>query len=71
MRNHNLPVTSPLQDFWQLVHGPLAHWAEQRPDAIALQSEDASWTFSQLHAEVQRRRAKLVLPTPIGPSTTM
>ena len=60
MSAHDLPVTSPLQDFWQLVHGPLAHWAEQRPDAIALQSEDASWTFAQLHAEVQRRRAKLV-----------
>ena len=54
------PSSAPLQGLWQLVHGPLAHWAEHRPDVIALQSEDASWTFAQLHAEVQKRCAALI-----------
>lgn len=55
-----LPVSAPLQGFWQLVHGPLAHWAKQRPDAIALESEAGRWSFSQLHAEVLKRSTKLL-----------
>ena len=55
-----LPVSAPLESFWQLVHGPLAHWAEQRPDVIALESEAGVWTFAQLHTAVQQRSAKLI-----------
>ncbi len=54
------PSSAPLQGLWQLVHGPLAHWAEHRPEVIALQSEEAAWTFAQLHAEVQKRSATLI-----------
>ena len=50
----------PLEDFWALVHGPLAHWAQQRGDAVALQNEWEAWTFAQLHTEVLRRSAALV-----------
>lgn len=50
----------PPEDFWALVHGPLAHWAQQRGDAVALQNEWEAWTFAQLHAEVLRRSAALV-----------
>ncbi|MBV8249233.1 MAG: AMP-binding protein [Comamonas sp.] len=55
-----LPAQAPLQGFWQLVHGPLAHWAQQRPEVIALQSEEQAWTFARLHAEVLTRSASLV-----------
>ena len=30
------PLAAPLQHPWTLVHGPLEHWARQRPDALAL-----------------------------------
>ena len=40
-----LPVSAPLEGFWQLVHGPLAYWAQQRPDAIALGCEAGAWAF--------------------------
>jgi len=43
-----------------LVHGPLAHWAQQRGAAVALQNESEAWTFARLHAEVLRRSAALV-----------
>ncbi|MDR0215168.1 MAG: AMP-binding protein [Comamonas sp.] len=56
----NLPAHAPLHGFWQLVHGPLAHWAQHRPEVIALQSEEGSWTFAQLHAEVQKRSQALI-----------
>ena len=55
-----LPVSAPLEGFWQLVHGPLAHWAQQQPDLIALESEAGAWTFAQLHTAVQQRSAKLI-----------
>lgn len=51
--NHLL--AAPLQGFWELVHGPLAHWARVKPDAMALQSETRSISFAQLHAEVSKR----------------
>ena len=54
------PLHAPLQGLWQLVHGPLAHWAEHRPDVIALENETQSWTFAQLHREVLLRSARLV-----------
>ena len=37
------------------VHGPLAHWARERPDAVALASGEHALGFAELHAEVQRR----------------
>ncbi|MDN5506110.1 MAG: hypothetical protein L0H10_20150, partial [Comamonas sp.] len=55
-----LAAAAPLQGAWQLVHGPLAHWAQHRPDGVALQSEAGSWTFGRLHAEVEQRSARLV-----------
>lgn len=54
------PSHAPLQGLWQLVHGPLAHWAEHRPQVIALENESQSWTFAQLHREVLLRSARLV-----------
>lgn len=55
-----LSAAAPLQGFWQLVHGPLAYWAQHRPDVVALQSEADSWTFDRLHTEVELRSARLV-----------
>ena len=49
------PLAAPLQGFWQLVHGPLAHWAQQRPDDIALRSASMHYSFAALYAEVQTR----------------
>ena len=57
---NDLPGAAPLQGLWQLVHGPLAHWAQHRPEVIALQSEEQAWTFARLHKEVQKRSAILV-----------
>lgn len=54
------PAHAPLQGFWQLVHGPLAHWARHRPDVVALQSEAGTLNFAQLHAEVQKRCQALI-----------
>ncbi|MDR0204736.1 MAG: AMP-binding protein [Delftia acidovorans] len=54
------PLAAPLQAPWDLVHGPLAHWARERPEAIALQSEAGLWRFAELHAAVARRSAALV-----------
>ncbi|WP_280190667.1 AMP-binding protein [Delftia sp. PS-11] len=57
---HPHPLAAPLQAPWTLVHGPLAYWAEQRPEAIALQSEAGQWTFGALYQAVQERSAALV-----------
>ncbi|WP_255576341.1 AMP-binding protein [Comamonas sp. Y33R10-2] len=54
-----LPACAPLQDFWQLVHGPLAHWAQNRPDVVALESEAGTLTFAQLHTAVEQQSAQL------------
>lgn len=54
------PLAAPLQAPWTLVHGPLAHWARERPGAIALQSEAGQWTFAALHAAVLERSAARV-----------
>ena len=41
---------------WQrLVHGPLAHWAQQRPDAIAIDDGEQRIRFADLHATVQQQ----------------
>ncbi|MFD2756027.1 AMP-binding protein [Comamonas terrae] len=57
---HPHPLAAPLEGIWTLVHGPLAHWARERPEAIALQNETTQWTFAQVHEEVLRRSATLV-----------
>ena len=54
------PLAAALQPPWTLVHGPLAHWARERPGAIALQSEAGQWTFADLQAAVLQRSAALV-----------
>ncbi|QIL80434.1 AMP-binding protein [Diaphorobacter sp. HDW4A] len=51
------PLAAPLHGFWELVHGPLAHWAALTPNAVALRSETHSLSFAQLHDEVVARRA--------------
>lgn len=43
-----------------LVHAPVAHWAAQKPEAIALQSEAGQWSFARLHAAVLERSAALI-----------
>lgn len=53
------PLAAPLQGPWTLVHGPLEHWARERGDAIALQSEKECWRFAELHEQVLRRSATL------------
>ena len=44
-----------MQDWQQYVHTPLAHWAQQRPDAIAVDDGTQVLSFAQLHAAVQQR----------------
>ena len=44
---------------FQQVHAPLAHWAAQRPGAIALAHETGHLTFAELHARVQQRAQAL------------
>src|SRR5260370_22090275 len=61
------PLAAPLQHPWTLVHGPLEHWARQRPDALALQSEAGQWSFAALHAPVLQPSAALVA----GPAPEM
>ncbi|WP_353235456.1 AMP-binding protein [Diaphorobacter ruginosibacter] len=48
-----------LQGFWRFVHGPLAHWAQRRPSAIALESETRSVSFAELHEQVAARSARI------------
>ena len=52
-------LAAPLQGIWQWVHGPLAHWAHERPNAPALQSETRTLTFCQLHERVIERSASI------------
>ena len=42
-----------LQNWQQLVHGPLAHWAQATPDAVAVDDGAQALSFAQLHAAVQ------------------
>ena len=44
---------------FQQVHAPLAHWAGQRPGAVALAHETGHLTFAELHARVQQRAQAL------------
>ncbi len=59
-RHFTHPLAAPLQGFWELVHGPLAHWARTRPHAVALQNETRSVSFSQLNGLVNERRQQLI-----------
>lgn len=44
-----------MHDWQTLVHSPLAHWAHQRPDAMAVDDGDTRLSFAQLHTAVQQR----------------
>ncbi len=46
----------PLTD---LVHAPLAHWANVRGDAVAISDGSRNLTFAELYAAVQQRAAAL------------
>lgn len=51
-------MTVPLHA--DLVHAPLAHWAKERPQAVALDDGTRELTFSELHAASQCVAAQLV-----------
>ncbi|QNP49035.1 AMP-binding protein [Diaphorobacter aerolatus] len=53
-------LAAALHDFWELVHGPLAHWARLTPHATALRSESRSLSFAQLQGEVELRREAII-----------
>ncbi|KAF1019150.1 MAG: putative acyl--CoA ligase YhfT [Paracidovorax wautersii] len=44
---------------FETVTAPLAHWAHERPDALALADETRQWTFAELQAAVRSRAAAL------------
>ncbi len=46
---------APLPALFQLVHGPLAHWSQVQPQALALSNGAEQLSFAQLHERVQRR----------------
>ncbi len=48
----------PLPAF-ERVHAPLAHWAAQRPQALALADEHGALDFATLQAQVRHRAAML------------
>ncbi|WP_312835078.1 AMP-binding protein [Comamonas sp.] len=52
-------LTAPLAGWQRLVHGPLAHWAQQRPDAIAIDDGQQRMGFADLHAAVQQHAQAL------------
>ncbi len=43
-----------------LVHSPLADWAQTRPEVVALDDGHTSLTFSQLHAAVEQHAQALI-----------
>lgn len=49
---------------FRLVHAPLAYWARERPQALALCSETQQLTFAALHALVARRAQALAQSPP-------
>ncbi|MDE2413428.1 MAG: AMP-binding protein [Comamonadaceae bacterium] len=52
-------MAGPLPDPFALVHGPLAHWARERPGALALASEACRLSFAELHERVQAHARRL------------
>lgn len=51
-------LDAPLPEAFQLVHGPLAHWSQAQPEAVALSNGHERLTFAQLQARVaQQARA--------------
>ena len=52
-------MSAALADWQQLVHGPLAHWAQTTPQALALDDGTQRLSFAELHAAVQARAAAL------------
>ncbi|MDR2328124.1 MAG: AMP-binding protein [Comamonas sp.] len=58
MSGSQAPLTQ-LAPWQRLVHGPLAHWAQQRPDAIAIDDGQQRICFADLHAAVQQQSQAL------------
>lgn len=52
-------LATPLPHWQRLVHGPLAHWAQQRPNAIAIDDGQQRIRFADLHAAVQQQAQAL------------
>ena len=48
-----------MQDWQQWVHSPLAHWAQHKPQALAIDDGNQQLSFAQLHAAVQQRMQAL------------
>lgn len=44
-----------MHDWQQLIHTPLAHWAQQQPKSVAVDDGEQALSFAQLHAAVQQR----------------
>ena len=49
----------PLPEAFELVHGPLAHWSQVRPGAVALANGRQQLTFAQLLARVAQQAQAL------------
>ena len=49
----------PANGLANLVHAPLAHWARQRSDAVAVRNAQNTLTFAGLHSAVQSRAVAL------------
>ena len=67
-----------LPEAFRQVHLPLAHWARQRPRALALASETQRLTFADLHARVMQRAQALaqaadtvLIPVQLGTVETL
>jgi len=48
-----------LPEAFALVHGPLAHWSEVQPEAVALSNGADQLTFAQLHERVAQQAQRL------------
>lgn len=52
-------LADAMHDAFELVHGPLAHWAHERPHALALANESQGLSYAELHARVQAEARRL------------
>lgn len=54
-----LQAGDTFSEWFDWVHGPLAHWARTRPQALALANEACRLGFAELHARVQAHARRL------------
>lgn len=52
-------LAAGLPQAFALVHGPLAHWSQAQPGAMALSNGAQQLTFAQLHARVEQQAQAL------------